>query len=68
MYVTVLKIDIPVLTDLDSHILKSRKDPVEARLDACTTGFHEVEGWILRSGNILLWRWVTKSFLRPFSP
>ena len=27
MYVTVLKIDIPVLTDLDSHILKSLKEP-----------------------------------------
>ena len=62
---TVLKTDIPVLIDLDSHTLKSL---VKARLDACTTGFHEVEGWILRSGNILLWRWVTKSFLRPFSP
>ena len=27
MYVTVLKIDIPDLTDLDSHILKSLKGP-----------------------------------------
>ena len=29
MYVTILKIDIPVLTDLDSHILKS---PTRTRL------------------------------------
>ena len=29
MYATVLKIDIPVLTDLDSHILKSLKDPLK---------------------------------------
>ena len=27
VYVTVLKIDIPVLTDLYSHILKSLKGP-----------------------------------------
>ena len=27
VYVTILKIDIPVLTDLDSHILKSLKGP-----------------------------------------
>ena len=44
MYVTVLKIDIHVLTDLDSHILKSLKGPVKARLDAYMTGFHDVAG------------------------
>ena len=41
---------------------------VKAQLDACTTGIQEVAGSILRSGNSLLWRLVTKSFLRPLSP
>ena len=39
----------------------------EAGLDARPTGIQEVAGSILRSGNILSWRLVMKSFLRSFS-
>ena len=39
-----------------------------ARSDARSLGIQTVAGLILGSGNILSWRLVMKSFLRPFSP
>ena len=39
-----------------------------AWMDVRLTGIQEVAGSVLQSGNILSWRLVLKSFLRPFSP
>ena len=69
---------IPTCLSLERDIMKSLEisfianktkssDPV-AHSDARPTGTQEVAGSILRIGNILLWRPVMKSFLRPFSP
>ena len=43
---------------------KTKRAPV-ARQDARAPGIQTVTGSILRSGNILYWRLVMKSFLRP---
>ena len=50
-----------------SIISLPRSGPVP-RSDACPLGMQSFASSILGSGNILSWRLVMKSFLRPFSP